>query len=196
MLLVPLAIFLSLFLLAGSASAVLVELQDEATSWTAGETLNFVFDSSEVLPSDGTAGSLFIEARGDFFNKTPLNYPNDPEKWELIDIQVDVYTIAEDFYLTLPVVPVGTPGITVWDPKNDHNEWNWTWSIDPAYMLEIAADQAADIVIALHMGVRGARDGDFVKANLSYNAVPIPGALWLLGGGLIGLVGIRRKTMG
>jgi hypothetical protein len=46
------------------------------------------------------------------------------------------------------------------------------------------------------MGVRGARDGDFVKANLSYNAVPIPGALWLLGGGLIGLVGIRRKTMG
>ena len=29
--------------------------------------------------------------------------------------------------------------------------------------------------------------------NLSFNQVPIPAAAWLLGSGLIGLVGIRRK---
>ena len=177
---------------------MLVELKDEATSWTAGETLTFVFGSSEVLPSDGTGGSLFIEARGDFFNKTPINYPNpnDSDLWELVDIQIDIYTIADDFYLTLPEVPVGTPGITVWDPANDHNEWNWTWVIDPATMSAIASDQAADIVVALHMGVKGSGTGDFVKVDLSYNAVPIPGALLLLGSGLIGLVGIRRKMAG
>ena len=192
------AVFLGVFLLASSASAMLVELKDEATSWTAGETLTFVFDSSEVLLSDGTGGSLFIEARGDFFNKTPDNYPNDPEKWELIDIQIDIFTIADDFYLKYPAdfVPVGNPGITVWDPATDHTEWNWTWTIDPATMLAIASDQAADIVVALHMGVKGATDGDFVKVDLSYNAVPIPGALILLGSGLLGLVGIRRKVLG
>jgi hypothetical protein len=29
--------------------------------------------------------------------------------------------------------------------------------------------------------------------NMSYNAVPIPGALWLVGSGLVGLIGLRRK---
>jgi hypothetical protein len=33
----------------------------------------------------------------------------------------------------------------------------------------------------------------FVGGNVTVNAVPIPGALWLLGSGLIGMVGIRRK---
>ena len=192
------AVFLGAFLFASSASAMLVQLQDEATSWTAGETLTFVFDNSEVLPSDGTGGSLYIEARGDFFNKNPENYPNNPEKWELIDIQIDLYTVAEDFYLKYPdnFVAVGNPGITVWDPVNDHNEWNWTWVIDPATMSAIASDQAADIVVALQMGVKASGVGDFVKVDLSYNAVPIPGALLLLGSGLIGLVGIRRKMAG
>ncbi len=33
-----------------------------------------------------------------------------------------------------------------------------------------------------------------LKANLQVVPVPIPAAVWLLGSGLIGLVGIRRKT--
>lgn len=32
------------------------------------------------------------------------------------------------------------------------------------------------------------------SVNASLNAVPIPGALWLLGSGLIGMVGVRRKV--
>ncbi len=29
--------------------------------------------------------------------------------------------------------------------------------------------------------------------NITLNSVPIPGAIWLLGSGLLGLLGIRRK---
>lgn len=35
---------------------------------------------------------------------------------------------------------------------------------------------------------------NFVRGTLTAGPVPIPGALWLLGSGLLGLVGIRRKT--
>jgi hypothetical protein len=31
-------------------------------------------------------------------------------------------------------------------------------------------------------------------ASLGLNAVPLPGAVWLLGAGLLGLIGLRRKT--
>jgi hypothetical protein len=191
LLLVPLAIFLSLFLLAGSASAVLVELQDEAMSWSAGETLSFTFDSSEVLPSDGTGGSFYIHARGDFFNKTPLNYSGQPDVQELIDIDIDGIVVVNGFYLLK-----SDPGFLVWDPETDHNEWEYTWSINPADMLAITADQAAEIVIDLYMGVKASGAGDFVKVDLSYNAVPIPGSLLLLGSGVLGLIGIRRKIFG
>ena len=34
----------------------------------------------------------------------------------------------------------------------------------------------------------------FELATVNCNAVPIPGAVWLLGSGLLGLVGLRRKT--
>jgi len=37
---------------------------------------------------------------------------------------------------------------------------------------------------------------DFVIDNISMKAVPIPGAVWLLGSGLVGLLGLRRKYLG
>ena len=31
------------------------------------------------------------------------------------------------------------------------------------------------------------------RVELTYNKVPLPGAVWLLGSGLVGLAGLRRK---
>jgi hypothetical protein len=36
-------------------------------------------------------------------------------------------------------------------------------------------------------------DVHLVSGTLDFNPVPVPGAVWLLGGGLIGLVGLRRR---
>ncbi len=40
------------------------------------------------------------------------------------------------------------------------------------------------------------RDGerDYVRGTFNYSEVPIPGAVWLLGSGLIGLMGLRRRS--
>jgi len=44
----------------------------------------------------------------------------------------------------------------------------------------------------------GSQDGNnrFGSATMQFSEVPIPAAVWLLGSGLIGLVGIRRKFKG
>ena len=40
----------------------------------------------------------------------------------------------------------------------------------------------------------GPNDNGVWQEAFNPNAVPIPGAVWLLGSGLIGLIGIRRRS--
>jgi hypothetical protein len=56
-----------------------------------------------------------------------------------------------------------SPPVAAWDPSDPLTGWDGT-SVDGNYVI-----------------------------NLSSTAVPIPGAVWLLGSGLIGLVGLRRR---
>ncbi|OPX81634.1 MAG: hypothetical protein A4E43_00627 [Methanosaeta sp. PtaB.Bin005] len=39
-------------------------------------------------------------------------------------------------------------------------------------------------------------DYHFAMDNFTYEAVPIPSAVWLLGSGLLGLLGLKRKFLG
>jgi hypothetical protein len=57
---------------------------------------------------------------------------------------------------------------------------------DGAYSWEVTLDSN-------YGGSGSYRDVFWDSISLSSNNVPIPGAVWLLGSGLIGLVGIRRK---
>lgn len=49
-----------------------------------------------------------------------------------------------------------------------------------------------DFTIAFAASGTANKLGGFID-NVELNAVPIPGAVWLLGSGLLGLIGIRRK---
>ena len=51
---------------------------------------------------------------------------------------------------------------------------------------------AGTVILGLDDGGAGP-DGDYDDLILAFRAVPIPGAVWLLGSGLIGLIGLRRK---
>lgn len=58
---------------------------------------------------------------------------------------------------------------------------------------DITTDAKNMLPSDVYMGAAANGDGFDVNAVSAQAATPIPGAVWLLGSGLIGLVGIRRK---
>ena len=70
---------------------------------------------------------------------------------------------------------------------------SWTGQNDYLYTLVEVLQAPTDIGIFFG-GSLASGTGDLLVDNFgTVAAVPIPGAVWLLGTGIIGLVGIRRK---
>jgi hypothetical protein len=170
-----------MFLSAGVASAVVYDT-GYVYQTVAGQ--NFVFDSGPdgVLPSDGTDGYFTIEARGDYFGKGKDGNEN-------LDFDIDNLFVVNNIWFG-----PGDPQILKWDTVTDDTWWINTWTIPGDDLWNITSDSRGIVEVSLYYGVGYQFDeSDFVKLTLEYNAVPIPGALILLGSGLLGLVAIRRK---
>ena len=169
---------LGLFLSAnGALAASYSEIQYQIGP---GQNLEFEFDP--ILLSDGTQGYLTIEAHGDYFGKGPGGNEN-------LNVEIDGIVAFTNVWFG-----EGSAPVTKWDTRYDDAWWTYTWAIDGSNMLDIISDQSVLVAVNLYEGVGYQFDeSDWVKVTMEYNAVPIPGSLFLLGGGLIGLFRMRRK---
>ena len=76
------------------------------------------------------------------------------------------------------------------DSAHDYIVDDWTW-VDLSGLGTV--DRIEFTLSSSDVGSFGMNTPAYFAMDC-LNAVPIPGALWLLAGGLIGLMGIRRKT--
>ena len=169
-------IFLVLILANMASAVVYTGTQDQTVD---GQDFTFIFDP--VLFSDGTDGSFTIEARGDYFGKDT----------ETLGFNIDNIFVLLSMDRDDPLVNY------IYTDFDDDRWWKRTWTVPGADLISITSDASGAIEVNLDLGVEifSTSNDQFVSVKLEYTptAVPIPGAIWLLGSGLVGIARIRRK---
>ncbi len=165
----------ALMLVGTIANATPVSYTESAPQTVAGQV--FEFEYNPILDSVG-AGSLYIQARGDYSTQWPTV--------ENLGFDIDgVYTgIAAPAY-----------GNVITSYSYDDVLFEMEIIIGEALMDQITESLSAILVLDLSDGVNIITANSFVSATLSYESaeVPEPAALFILGAGLLGLAGVRRR---
>ncbi len=122
---------------------------------------------------------------GDAFSKKFGGASGDDSDWFLLTI--------EGFNASgqsTGIVPFYLADYRFTDSAHDYIVDDWTW-VDLSGLGTV--DRIEFTLSSSDVGSFGMNTPAYFAMDC-LNAVPIPGALWLLAGGLIGLMGIRRKT--
>ncbi len=99
----------------------------------------------------------------------------------LMDAEEVSITLNTFYSLHLSTNSQGNIDVDLYDPGDLTNPLASLWDVTHAPF-------ASGIV-----GIGASDEATFNDFSLTGNAVPIPGAVWLLGSGFIGLIGLRKK---
>ena len=178
---------------AAPASAAIVTYSDTQVMTEDGQ--DFTFNFENLLPSDGTGGTITI-ASG---KSTSI-----PGAWDGIDLD----SSSEYFELAFDGIAQGTTynctglgGHTAIadaeNPDTSNCKFSLTIALSGEELDTLLADQIISIGVSFSNGVIVFFDFDEVIVELEYHAVPVPAALPLFVAGIagIGAVSRRRKKL-
>lgn len=124
---------------------------------------------------------------GDAFAKQFGGTTGDDPDW----FKLDVYGLGSGYERTGDSVEFYLADYRFVDPDEDYIVTDWTWldltDLGGVYGLEFELTSSDIGDFGMNTPAYFAMD------DLNANPVPVPGAVWLLGSGLLGLVGIRRR---
>jgi hypothetical protein len=170
-------------LMAGMASAALVHLDPIALTVNPGDTVAVTVKGSGFL--DGAIGGSILLSWDPSIMTFNTAAPIAP--WITLGASLDAATATFDFTaVNFAVPPPGDGGV----------EFSFA-------SLDFTALAAPGTILGVGLGSGGDwQDGNFASiTDVTYqgasitvvNPVPVPGAVWLLGSGLFGLVGVVRR---
>ena len=123
--------------------------------------------------------------------------------------ELGAYPSSNTLYQFLPTTPGASYDVSFWlaIEGTGHNSFVVSW--DTGEYLLIQSDAPPQPYTHYQFTVVGSNISNFTRLTFDYentpsfsylddvsvtpHAVPIPGAVWLLGSGLVGLAGLRRK---
>jgi hypothetical protein len=151
---------------------------------------------TRVKVDDGYSGGIFFSTNG-FGTETFDGYSLGVD---IDDNQISLNQIAAEGSLASAPVTGGTDYGTFYILRLeiDSNEYMNAYLYNDSHELLASLTDIAPTITNVHSGLVGVYadlEGTFDYYSLTGTPVPIPGAIWLFGSGLIGLVGLKRRSM-
>jgi len=193
----------AIFLLATTAAASQIDFRNIADFGGAKDQLSFSIAHSSGFNLDfdpGPAGATLWWDKNDGFG-VQYAYEGDEvegDEWLRLDFSPNVILVEihfTDLFNELGYLETGSfeiNGSGTWTPFSALEDQQWGNSNGELFF---PVNQQVDFITFMAPGWDNGQHHEYAVAGVEVTQIPVPGAVWLLGSGLIGVIFLRRKRL-